>query len=206
MFWKYVLSENTESMIRRVYEEQKKDNKKGDFIDLIKCDMKQIKLDLEEEEIKSMSKAKWKTTVNEKVEAAAFEYLTNENSKKQKTKHIKFEKIEMNDYLVKNRNTNISKTIYSIRAGVFDLKALNPWNYKDNLCVACNLKEETMQHFMKCDEYKRTSIDDWTDIYENDSTTSTKIKIAVEALARKKIRDNIIQDNGLDSSVAPFAP
>merc|ERR1719319_100521 len=65
-FWKYILNEGNESMIRQVYEEQKKDSKKGDFNYLIKEDMKEIKLEVEDEHVRNMSKVKWKTVVNEK--------------------------------------------------------------------------------------------------------------------------------------------
>ena len=205
-FWKYILNEGNESMIRQVYEEQKKDSKKGDFNYLIKEDMKEIKLEVEDEHVRNMSKVKWKTVVNEKVEIAAFAYLMKENQKKQKTNHIKYEKLEMNDYLIENQNTMLSKTIYSIRAGVFDVKAAKPWMYEDNLCVACNLFEETMQHFMTCEKYETQSISNWEDIYENESSTKTKVKIAKEAISRKKKRDKIIQEDGLASSLAPPAP
>ena len=112
----------------------------------------------------------------------------------------------MNNYLNENQNTKLSKTIYSIRAGVFDVKAANQWKYEDNLCVACNVFEETMQHFMTCEKYERPNISNWEDIYEKDSNTKTKVKIAKEALERKKKRDKIIHEDGLASSLAPPAP
>ena len=46
----------------------------------------------------------------------------------------------------------------------------------------------------------------WEDIYEKDSNTKTKVKIAKEALERKKKRDKIIHEDGLASSLAPPAP
>ena len=205
-FLKYILNESTESMIRKVYTEQKKDSKKGDFISQIKQDMKDVQLDIEDEEVETMSTWKWKNVINNKVESAAFEFLIKENDNKQKTSHILFDKLEMNDYLIENKNTKLSKTIYSIRAGVFDLKALKRWKYTDNLCVACNLFEENMQHFMQCTKYGRQSLSNWKLIYENSSKTETKVEIAWEAQERYKLRSKIIQDDGPDFNQAPFAP
>ena len=199
------MNESTESMIRKVYMEQKKDSKKGDFISQIKQDMKDIKLEIKDEEVETMSKWKWKNVINEKVESAAFEFLIKENAKKEKTGHILFDKLEMNEYLIKNKNTKISKTIYSIRAGVFDIKALKRWKYKDNLCVDCNLFEENMKHFMQCPKYGRKCMSNWELIYENSSKTETKVKIAKEAQERYKIRSKII-DDGPGSLQAPTAP
>ena len=50
----------------------------------------------------------------------------NENENKSKTKHIIYEQLEMSDYLCENKNTRVSKTLYSIKAGTLDLKQLNP--------------------------------------------------------------------------------
>ena len=52
-------------------------------------------------------------------------YLVKENSEKNKTKHIQFEKLEMSEYLVKNESTSLSTIIFSVRAGTFDIKAWN---------------------------------------------------------------------------------
>ena len=78
-----------------------------------------------------------------------------ENKKKEKTKHITFDKLNISEYLKKNKNTNISKTIFKIRAGTFYVKTRRKWEYQDNLCVACQEFEETMDHFMKCKDYKQ---------------------------------------------------
>ena len=42
------------------------------------------------------------------------------------TEHIKFEKLEMSEYLIENRNTNISKIFYSIKARDSRHKLLEP--------------------------------------------------------------------------------
>ena len=41
----------------------------------------------------------------------------------------------MSEYLVRNEGTDLSKIIFSVRAGTFDIKAWNDWNYSDKLCV-----------------------------------------------------------------------
>ena len=59
-----------------------------------------------------------------------------ENKKKKKRKHRTFDKLNISEYLKKNKNTNISKTIFTIGAGTFDVKTLQKWEFQDNLCVA----------------------------------------------------------------------
>ena len=62
-FLRYILNENKTSMIRKVYDELKKDSRKGDFIDLVVKDMEDIGIDLSEEEIQCSSKLEWKKYV-----------------------------------------------------------------------------------------------------------------------------------------------
>jgi hypothetical protein len=122
-FLRYILNENITSMIRQVYEVQKLDCRKGDFCDLIKKDLDDLKIELNDEEISSFTKLHWKKLVHRKTKTAAFEYLIEENKQKTKTKHIVFEKLAMSQYLVENKSTTLSKNIFSARAGIIDLKS-----------------------------------------------------------------------------------
>ena len=135
-------------MIRQVYEVQKTDFRRGDFCDLVKKDMEDLKIEISDEYIITFTKVQWKKYVHEKTKLAAFEYLVGENSQKTKTKHIVFEKLSMSEYLVENRSTVLSKIIFSARAGIIDIKSLNEWKYSDLICVMCEISEETLDHFM----------------------------------------------------------
>ena len=113
-------------------------------------------------------------------------HLIEENKTKTKTKHIQYEKVEMQRYLSQNQNTKIAKVIFNIRAGTFDIKSLNQWKYKDNLCIMCSVKEENLKHFMTCKFYKR-NVMNIDDIYSND--IEKQFKIGEEAVYRKDIRE-----------------
>ena len=90
----------------------------------------------------------------------------NDNENKSKTKHIIYKQLEMSDYLCENKNTRVSKTLYSKKAGTFYLKQVNPWKYNDNLCVMRNLKEESLDRFIHCNSYGRKNIS-WEDIFQD---------------------------------------
>ena len=193
-------------MINQVYEELKKDSRKGDFVHLVKQDMKYLHINLSDEEIKKYSKRKWSELINKKTEEKGLEMLMVENKKKEKTKHIKFEKLEISEYLRQNKNTNVSKTIFQIRAGTFDVKAWRKWEYQDNLCVACADFEETFDHFMKCKNYKKENKyeTNWKEIIQDSSKNKEKLIIAREAIERRNMRKKLLQV-GLPQ-VAPKAP
>ena len=64
-----------------------------------------------------------------------------------KTKHVKFEELEMSAYLVKERkSTAISKIIFSVRSGTLDLKDWHP------------LSDENIEHFISCKAYGKECI------------------------------------------------
>ena len=109
----------------------------------------------------------------------------------------------MSEYICENKSTKISKIIFNIRAGTLDLKVLKPWKYEDNLCVMCNVKEENIEHFMKCEKYngKETG---WQDIHGNDP--EKQFYIGKEAYSRLKTRENKIEEDGQGSLPAPTAP
>ena len=165
--------------------------------------MKELDLNIQYKEIESYSKSIWNSIINKRTKVVALKNLILENKTKSKTKHIIYEQLEMSDYLSENKNTKISKIIYSIRAGTLDLKYWNPWKYSDNLCVMRRLKEENMEHFMNCNSYKRTNID-WEDIFENEK--EKQFEIGKEAKIRLGNREIKKEGDGQASSLAPTAP
>ena len=57
-----------------------------------------------------------------------------------------------------------------MRSGTLDIKQWISWNYENNLCLICELKEETIDNLMDCQGYG-TKIEDLKlrDIYKNDT-------------------------------------
>ena len=104
-FLKYIIDEDMNSMIRRVYEEQRKESIKGDFIHLVKEDLKDLQIEIEDSDIRKYSKAGWNKFINEITEKVVLRKLLEENNTKSKTKYLKYEKLEMRQYLRENRNT-----------------------------------------------------------------------------------------------------
>ena len=67
--------------------------------------------------------------------------------------------------MLKNKSTTLSKIIFSLRSKTLDIKAWQPWKYYDNLCVFCELKEETIDHFLVCKTYDNLPQENqWADV------------------------------------------
>jgi hypothetical protein len=120
----YILNESTSSTINQVYEVLKGENRKGDFYNLNQKDLKDLNIKLNEEQIKEYSKTKWKTYVKNVIKQCAFQHLILENSKLENTKEITFTELRTSEYLLNNRNTRLSKMIFSLRSRSFDIKKM----------------------------------------------------------------------------------
>ena len=79
------------------------------FYDLVQHDLIDLEIDYTEEDIIKSTKIYWKKYVHSIVKEGALKFLLEENETKSRTKHIKFEELEMSAYLVKNKSTAISK-------------------------------------------------------------------------------------------------
>ena len=90
LFLHYILKEDKDSMISKVFKALKEDSRRGDFVHLKTKDKVDLEMDLSNDEIKSMSQWMWKRFLNNKIKLAAFQNLTEENSTKEKTKDIIF--------------------------------------------------------------------------------------------------------------------
>ena len=103
-----------------------------------------------------------------------------------------FSKLKLNDYLVENRSINLSRIIFSLRSKTLDIKTWQPWKYFDNLCVTCELKEESISHFLNCEAYENISQENnWKDVSGN--CVQRQYEIAETAQARIKRRNKYIE-------------
>ena len=152
-----------------------------------------------------MSKWKWKKIVKEKTHIASLKYLSFENSKREKTKHIIFNELKMRTYISENKHTSLTRVIFSIRSRTLDIKEWNPWKYTDVLCVKCD-EIETMDHFVICKSYGETLELLWTDIYSE--SIEKQIEIGRFVQKRHKIRQDFIsqQEDGQASTSGSTAP
>ena len=139
------------------------------------------------------SKKLWKNYIKSSVNDLAFKHLVLENSVLENTKDILFEELKTSEYLLHNKSTSLSKIIFSRRSKTFDIKKWLPWKYYDNLCVACELKEETMNHFLTCTSYENLPSEiSWEQVKGNNVERQFEIarKVKSRQLKRKKIIDN----------------
>ena len=126
---------------------------------------------------------------------------------KSNTSDIKFDDFMLGQYLFENRNTNLSKVIFSVRSKTFDIKVWQQWKYEDNLCILCQVKEENMDHFVICSSYSNQSSNIvWKDMLGNN--VDRQFEIAQFLYERQMQRDEamILQKGGQPLNPGSGAP
>ena len=156
----YILHENSDALIRNVFDEQRRNPAKGDWVLSVLDDLEKLNIDKTFDDIELMEKESFKTLVREAVKQKAFEYLTQTQAAKSKGKEITYNDISLQPYLKPNKYLSIKEKafIFSARTRMLELKC----NYKSNQtslsCRKCNDKDEDQKHLLDCPELDQTTL------------------------------------------------
>ena len=145
------------------------------------------------EQIKGMTRDKWKVIVKEHVYKYALVKLNVENSQKSRTSHFpEWNKLETQEYFSYLSPAD-ARLYFAIRCGIFDLKTLRKYKYAEDdvMCRLCEMEEETLDHVInRCGKILRTCV--MSDIY------SLSRENVVDVVGRMKTFVHLVQE--LDSS------
>jgi hypothetical protein len=102
-FLHYILKENKNYLIRRFFITQASNRGKNDWVLTIRKNLEYLEIHLDFDQIEMSSKQEFKTLVEKSLDEKCFEYLTMEKNKKNKVKHIQYEKFEIQKYLLPSK-------------------------------------------------------------------------------------------------------
>ena len=148
-FLKYILNQDTESMIYKVLFLQIEKPAKFDWATTCIKDLKKLKINLKFEEIRIMPTNVFKEMIRKKCIQLAFEYLM--SKRKYKGSEIKYERIETAEYLMPSDHLKNEerKRIFSIRNKMINIPANFVSRGKNtNKCICT--QTEDMEHIYKC--------------------------------------------------------
>ena len=165
-----ILQRDRNEMIAKIYEAQKLKPSPGDFINLVKTDFETIGLEMNEQEIRQISKQKFKKIIKSKITNAAFTYLKSLQSNHSKMKNLRYERFEISKYLnspmfSKNNRCLLlalrTRTLRGIRSDF-------PGLYKDNLCPLGCGEQDTIPNILTCKVISQ--------YHNSDSVTQEKVQ------------------------------
>ena len=152
-FLHYILTQDKDSLIFKVFEKQNQENHKKDWVSRVVMDLEELQLNVTFVEIQQTSKIKWKNTVKTYIEEKTFKQMESLKSMHTKVKHLKHSRLKMQDYFLPVKShEKITKEeiqlIFQMRSKVTNLKMKNE-KYE---CGACFLENESQEHIYDCTE------------------------------------------------------
>ena len=138
-------------MIYEVFQTTCDSPTKNNFVKTCEAYLNKLEIKQTFSEIEKMSKWEFKKLVKENTHIAAFKYLVREKNKQTKIMHIQYQDLEMQSYLMDgNKDVKTAKFIFKARVQSLDIKCQKKCKYSDNICIGCNIREETGEEILNC--------------------------------------------------------
>ena len=152
-FLHYILNEEEDSLLRRFFEAQISNPVKGDWVVTVKKDLEDLGINQTFLEFAQMSKTHAKKMIREKVEIAAFNYLSELKSTHSKARNLQYSRLRLQSYL-KSDPSDLSiqekQFAFAARTRMLDVKGNFKIGQVDAKCRRCLNSEETQEHLLHC--------------------------------------------------------
>ena len=198
MFLYYILKEDENSLISKVFYAQLANPVKNDWAMTCKDDLDDLQISLDFEEIKNLSKYSFKKIVKEKISQSAFKALTEEQRNLSKVKNLQFKSLKIQEYMLPNKlDLRMTKFVFLLRSRMLDVRCNFKNKYTDVLCPLCKADQDTQQHLMVCTVLDDAEVVDKIPLYEH-LLQSEPMKLSETAsILKKKFerRQEILKQN-----------
>ena len=149
MFLYHIVQLEEDDPVRLVFKEQAKFIYENNWHNEIMKKLHIYNINYSEENIKKTSKFQWKKEVKEKITKYALSQMNHQGRNKSKAiKLLPYDKLNRQAYF-NSIDTEMSRQIFKIRAGVFDIKTFCRYRYEDSICRLCGVGEEDIDHIIK---------------------------------------------------------
>ena len=106
LYFQTIVQRSEEELIKRIYNAQKENPNKGDWIHYLKEDFKYIKEDINETEAKEKTKYDYKKLIKKKVREQVFLGLKLVKESHSKVREIQYSKFQIQEYMMTPQWTN----------------------------------------------------------------------------------------------------
>ena len=167
-------------MIRRFLEAQLDSPVKGDWVNTVREDLEELKIDLEPRNVTRLSKEVFREIIKESIKDRALHHLKSVQKSHSKARNIKYDKLEIQSYLMSGDMTIQEKCFaFAARTRMLDLKANFKSSLSDSVCRKCCEQEENQEHLLSCPALRDTSVvtqvDEYESIFGNDQDKISRI-------------------------------
>jgi hypothetical protein len=187
-YQKTIIDRAENELIKKVYNVQKENPVKGDFVKLVQKDWESLGIHMNETHIAIMSKTDSKRYIKLNVRDAVLKELRKNQASKTKIKGLLYEKLQIQDYLVcgdlSDREAN---TIAALRANcVRGVRSNFKKMYKDTKCpLKCGL-EDSQKHILECPNLTNTSNVSMDHLNGNNAEKKELAKVFAKLTCKRK--------------------
>ena len=148
-FLQYIVQQPSDSLLYRMLMTMINSPTRGDWASSANKLLEKYEIELSFEDIKTMKNSKFKSLVKKQIHKVAFRDLINRKNAGEKGRNIKYECLQMTDYLLPESSLNLEEKIemFSLRAEMNQ----NPYNFgnKTNCELGCLIPQDN-EHYLKC--------------------------------------------------------
>ena len=198
MYLWHILHRDGDELIRKIYEAQKCLSVRGDWTELVEADKAKYGISESDSEIAEMSREKFKSKIQKKIEAHAVRCLNNIAENHSKSEQIVDYDFKRKAYFTDRR---FSKTdvqlLFALRTKMLDCKTNFQNQYAEDLsCRFCkdngNIEDE--DHILRCTVLNNEKYDvKFSDVYGNIDQQYKAVQVYKTVMRRRKVYLEIIQ-------------
>ena len=191
MYLHHILSRKNNSLIKQFFQAQNNFPVKNDWSETVQKDLEDLNINMTLNDIKAMSKIKFKKYLKIKTRRFAFKELLKLKETHSKMDKIIYKKLEIEPYL---KSTKIypekAKLLYKLRTHMADVKSnFSRYYFYNLICPLCENTEDTQVHLLTCEKIHKTQLN--SNNYEAIFSRNIKDQISIlnsleEALMKRK--------------------
>ena len=153
MYLQYMLQEEDDALLKNFFMAQMGNPVRDDWIEEVRKNIEEIKLDDTSDQIKAMSKEVFQTKIRIKVRKAALKYLTKEKAKLSKVMDVPHKELKIQSYFYPMKlSVQQAKLLFQLRTRMVDVKVNYRNKYIDIFCPVCKIANDSQQHLFDCPE------------------------------------------------------
>ena len=202
-FLYYIMHEDPKSLVNKFFETQLKYRTKNDWVTTVLKDLKDLKLDINFDDIKKMRPASFANMVKQSIVNKTLDEMNKKKESHSKVRLLKHEFLKMNKYFLQNEMKPSKETIqmvFKLRSRVTNLKTNLQGMYDSYECTACGKEDENQKHILECEEIlKRNKELKEYPVYEKifEGNVNEQIYIAKIFQENMQIKENMMKKEKL---------
>ena len=188
-FLRYILTRKDDDLLLKFFKAQLREPSKNDWCETVKDDLVEFEIGMDFEQIKKLSKLKWKKIVKKAMRSKAFEDLTDKQLNNTKGENLSYGQLEMRKYFSsKNIKPSQANLIFNIRTNMINVKTNYSHSYIDFSCPCCEVEIDTQEHmFTTCQRISlKLTQKEYTSIFGQNEEKMEKILHKLETIEAER--------------------